>query len=80
MESRNPRETMIQALKGFNDKADLGRVGEIRTRVAPEVLTRLYRSGRTAQAELREWLRSKELESCKGYGPGHGAAGGGQGL
>ena len=64
MESRNPRETMIQALKGFNDKADLGRVGEIRTRVAPEVLTRLYRSGRAAQVDLREWLRSKELESC----------------
>ena len=64
MESRNPRDTMISALKGFDEGADLGRVGEIRSRVAPEILTRLYRGGKKAQAELREWLRSKELESC----------------
>eukprot|EP00959_Pyramimonas_sp_CCMP1952_P132258 2765279-Pyramimonas_sp.AAC.1 len=64
MESRNPRAVMLSALKAFDGAADLGRVGEIRTRVAPEVLTRLYRGGKKAQAELREWLRSKELEGC----------------
>ena len=30
--------------------------------MAPAVLDRLYRAGRTAEVELREWLRSKELQ------------------
>ena len=60
--ARNPRDLALQALKHYKDISL--RVGNITTRTAPEMLSRLYKSGRTAKAELREWLRSKELEAC----------------
>eukprot|EP00972_Heterocapsa_arctica_P110119 16215066-Heterocapsa_arctica.AAC.1 len=40
------------------------KVGGIKSRVAPVVLARLYKAGRTAKQEIREWLRSKELEKA----------------
>ena len=60
--ARNPRDMALQALKHYKDISL--RVGNITTRTAPDMLSRLYKSGRTAKAELREWLRSKELEAC----------------
>ena len=39
-------------------------MGGVRTRVAPTVLAKLYRGGRTARIETQEWLRSKELQGA----------------
>ena len=46
------------------DGAEGTKVGGIKARVAPTMLPRLYRAGRSARQELREWLRSKELEKA----------------
>ena len=59
-ESRNPREELLNALKQFWNVENM-KVGGIKTRVAPVVLSRLYKAGRTAKQEIKEWLRSKEL-------------------
>ena len=39
-------------------------MGGVRTRVAPAVLAKLYKGGRSARVESQEWLRSKELQSA----------------
>ena len=40
-------------------------MGNIKKRVAPSVLTWLYRGGRTAKVELNEWIRGKELQQSQ---------------
>ena len=60
-ESRNPRDGLLATLEKFKH-VRMTPVGGVKTRVAPTVLHKLYRSGRTAKIELGEWLRSKELQ------------------
>ena len=60
-QSCNPREELLNALKQFWNVENM-MVGGVKTRVAPVVLSRLYKAGRTAQQEIKEWLRSKEFE------------------
>ena len=60
-DAMNPREALLSSLRLYNGQEG-GRVGGVKTRVAPTILPRLYRSGRSAKQEIREWLRSKELE------------------
>ena len=38
------------------------RVAGIRARVAPTVLSMLYKSGRSAKQEVADWLKTKELQ------------------
>ena len=40
------------------------RVGGTKGRVAPTVLSKVYRGGRSAKLEVQEWLRSKELSKA----------------
>ena len=61
IESRNPREGLLETLRQYKTVQGQ-RVGGIRTRVAPTVLSKLYKSGRSARVEVAEWLRSKELQ------------------
>ena len=37
------------------------RVGGLRARVAPTVLSKLYRGGRMARYEVADWIKGKEL-------------------
>eukprot|EP00959_Pyramimonas_sp_CCMP1952_P132239 2764791-Pyramimonas_sp.AAC.1 len=60
MESNNPRDALLQTLKSCEHIPDM-RVGGIKSRVAPTVLSKVYRGGRSAKLEVQEWRRSKEL-------------------
>ena len=60
-EGRNPREALLQALKQHRT-VDNMKVGGVKSRVAPVVLSRLLKGGRTAKQEVKEGLRAKELE------------------
>ena len=63
----NPREALLAALKNYKE-VDAPAFGDLKARVAPHVLARLYRSGRTAKLEMSEWRRSKQLERCQAAG------------
>eukprot|EP00959_Pyramimonas_sp_CCMP1952_P337093 7058906-Pyramimonas_sp.AAC.1 len=60
-EGRSPRDGLLAILEKFKH-VRMAPVGGVKTRVAPTVLHKLYRSGRAAKVELSEWLRSKELQ------------------
>ena len=63
-EAKNPRESMLAALRRYKDMKSFGQVGEIKSRTAPHMLPRLYRSGHAAKHGMQGWLKSKELETC----------------
>ena len=59
----NPREALLTSLRLYNGGGG-PKVGGVRARVAPTILPRLYKAGRSAKVEIREWLRTKELEKA----------------
>ena len=63
----NPREALLAALKKYRE-TPLPEDGDLKTRIAPHVLAKLYKSGRTAKQEMAEWRRSKQLERCQAAG------------
>ena len=50
-ESKNPRQELLVALENYK-AVELPKVGGVKARVAPHVLTRLYRAGKTAKREV----------------------------
>eukprot|EP00959_Pyramimonas_sp_CCMP1952_P072792 1521110-Pyramimonas_sp.AAC.1 len=63
LESANPRDSLLNVLQQYRPSIG-SQVGGVRTRVAPTVLAKLHRGGRTARIETQEWLRSKELQTA----------------
>ena len=63
----NPREALLKALKNYRDVPAYDS-SDLKARVAPHILARLYRGGRTAKQEMTEWRRSKQLERCQSAG------------
>ena len=60
MESKNPKEALLKTLRSYEHVPHM-KVGGIKSRVAPTVLSKVYKGGRCAKLEVQEWLRTKEL-------------------
>ena len=54
---------MLAHLNTYKERPDW-RIGDSKARVAPKLLAWLYRNGKSAKAEVQEWIRSKELDTC----------------
>ena len=54
---------MLEHLKKYNEISDWT-LADTKERIAPYILGRLYRSGRSAADEIRAWTSRRELESC----------------
>ena len=65
--SLNPREALLKALQGYKEKPDFD-FGDLKARVAPQVLATLFKGGRTAKQEMGEWSRNKQLDKCQAAG------------
>ena len=63
-EARNPRDAAMEHLKRYEEIPHFNVGGEARVRLAPHMIAKLYKSGRTAVRELEEFIRGKGLEKC----------------
>ena len=63
-EATNPREAALQHLRRFQQVENFVVGGDAKVRIAPTLIAKLYKSGRTAVKEMEETLRTKGLEKC----------------
>ena len=59
----DPRAAMLDHLKRYAELPDWS-LADTKERIAPYILGRLYRSGRSAAEEIRHWTSRRELDSC----------------
>ena len=59
---KDMREMAKEKLSGYESEVSWTIPGGIKTRVAPSMVARLYRSGATAVSNIREMFRLKQLE------------------
>ena len=62
--ARNPKDALLSTLAQYKSGAGGAPVGGVKARVAPTVLAKLYKGGRSARVETQEWLKSKELQTA----------------
>ncbi|CAK0903468.1 unnamed protein product [Prorocentrum cordatum] len=60
-ESDNPRLSMLEQLKKF--QITDWKIGPSEARIAPKVLSRLYRHNTTATFQVKEYIKSKEMST-----------------
>ena len=63
-EAANPREAALQHLRRFQQVGNFVVGGDTKVRIAPTLIAKLYKSGRTAVKEMEETLRTEGLEKC----------------
>ena len=63
-EARSPKDSALEHLRRFSEQETFKIGGDAKVRLAPDMIAKLYKNGRTATRELEEFLRSKGLEKC----------------
>ena len=63
-EAVNPKDAALAHLRRYQDIEGFKIGGDASVRVAPSMVAKLYKYGRTASRELEEFVRSRGLEKC----------------
>ena len=63
-EAISPKDAALQHLRRFQQSDNFKIGGDAKTRVAPQLVAKLYRRGRTAAAELEQLVQERGLTKC----------------